>query len=419
MGYQQEKIGHQNSSSSSPRVAIFTHDAYGLGHVRRCLNIIQALARRAPNAAILLITGSPAVNLFSSLPPNADYIKIPTIVTSGTQSAQPPMLPVGLAELSFLRRRLIREALVTFAPDVFLVDNFPLGAKLELLPSLLELQRGRTRIVLGLRDIADPPNKVRADWGREGLYGILDRYYDSILVYGMREVLDIAEAYCLFPAIAAKVRYCGYVTSEVFQLRSPEEIREELGLKRPFVFASVGGGGDGFPLLQMVLRSLAMLPAASALVVTGAFMNPEERRQLESLAAIRSGVVVRGFVSDVPSYLAAADVVVTMGGYNTTAEILALRPRAIVVPRHWKSGEHTNRAKSAGGDMEQLVRAQALANLGYIDLIHPADLTAEKLAERMIAALESERQEPKIQVNVSGVQFVAEHLLALARNEEG
>ncbi len=403
------------SDFPSVRIAIFTHDAYGLGHVRRCLNIAQALARRAPDAAILLITGSPAVDLFASLPPNADYVKIPTIVTSGSESAHPPILPVGVAELSLLRRELILQTLSTFAPDVFLVDNFPLGARLELLPALQELRKCRTRIVLGLRDIADPPNKLRTDWNREGMFGVLERYYDSILIYGVKEVLDVVEAYGFSPLIASRVRYSGYVTSEFFQIRPSEDVRRELGVNGPFLFATVGGGGDGFPLLETVLKTLMLIPSLSALVVTGAFMKPEERQQLESLARSRSGITVRGFVNDVPSYLAAADAVVAMGGYNTTAEILALRSKSILVPRHWRSGEHSNRAKSAGGDMEQLVRAQTLAKLGYVDFIHPTDLTAQTLAERITATLQSNQKEPDVRVNVSGVQFVADHLLDLAR----
>ena len=360
-----------------------------------------------------MITGSPSAELFSGLPPNADYVKIPTIVTSGAQSARPPILPIGIAEISHLRREIILRALRTFAPDVFLVDNFPLGARLELLPALQELRKNRSRIILGLRDIADPPNKLRSDWTREGLYGILERYYDSILVYGMREVLDVAEAYELSPSLTLKTHYAGYVTAESFQLRSREEIRQELSVNGPLVFATVGGGGDGFPLLEIFLKMLIANPSFSGLIVTGAFMKPEERRHLEELANSRSGVTVRGFISDVPSYLAAADAVVAMGGYNTTAEILAIGPPAIVVPRHWKSGEYSNRSKSAGGDMEQLVRAQALAKLGFIDFLHPADLSVETLSERIHKALQSEKKGPSIHVNVSGVQFVADHLLGL------
>lgn len=428
--------------TASPRVALFTHDAYGLGHVRRCVHIVHGLARRQPESAILLITGSPAVEMLRSLPPCADYVKIPTIVTSGSQGAQPPILPVGLAELSLLRQRLIHQALVTFAPDVFLVDNFPLGSRWELLPALQEMRRSGTRAVLGLRDIADPLEKVRADWARDGIYEVLARYYDRILVYGVPEVLDVAQAYALPPAVAAKVRYCGYVTSDDPSARSPQEVRAELGLRGPLVLATVGGGGDGFPLLRAVLQSLPLVPDASALVVTGEFMAAAERAELRALARDRAAaagqgdlggqrggtgegggagegrVVVRDYVPDLPAYMAAADLVVAMGGYNTAAEILASGCRAVIVPRTWRSGEHARRAK-ARVDAEQLVRAQALASLGLVDLLHPDELSPQELAERITTALSRPRPSPNGSVDVRGLDSVVRHLLALARGEGG
>ena len=124
----------------SPRIALFTHDAYGVGHIRRSSRILRAVAERSPDSPLLLITGAPATNLLRDLPENADTIKIPTIITSGTQGTRPPTLNLGLAELASLRGELTRKALALFDPDVFLVDNFPLGTRLELLPALRRVQ---------------------------------------------------------------------------------------------------------------------------------------------------------------------------------------------------------------------------------------------------------------------------------------
>ncbi len=402
----------------SPRIAIFTHDTFGLGHVRRCLHIVQALAERAPHAAILFITGSPALHVFKVLPQNADYVKIPTIVKTGSQGSQPPHLPVALAEVSLLRGRLIQEVVRTFAPDVFVVDNFPLGSQGELLPVLHETRRLSTRTVLGLRDIVDAPDVVRADWARQGIYEVLDRYYDSILVYGVREVLDVADAYALPPRLAAKIHYCGYVTANVPPPRAPAEVRAELGIAGPFIMATSGGGGDGFPLLQVFVQALPLIPDTSAVIVTGPLMSPSERAELRVQAAGRPGVVVRDYVPDLPSYMAAADVVVSMCGYNIAAEILALRPRAIVVPRTWRYGEHVNRAQ-AGVEWEQMLRAQAFSRLGLVDLLEPEALKPERLGERIAIALAHPRAEPNASVNVRGLECATNHILAMAHEQEG
>src|SRR5687767_3515569 len=147
----------------SLRLALFTHDTFGLGHVRRSVRIMRALAEAEPDAAQLLVTGSPALHAMADLPPHADYVKVPTTVKTGARGNQPPHLPIPPAERGRLRADLIREAVLGFAPDVFLVDNFPLGSQGELLPTLKALRATPTRIMLGLRDVLDAPEAVRAD----------------------------------------------------------------------------------------------------------------------------------------------------------------------------------------------------------------------------------------------------------------
>jgi predicted glycosyltransferase len=399
--------------TARPRIALFTHDAYGLGHIRRSVRILRAVAERAPDAVLLLITGSPAVDALKSLPPGADYLKLPTIVTSGNEGTRPPVLDIGVAELASLRGALTRQALESFDPEVFLVDNFPLGTRLELLPALKKMRARPTRTVLGLRDVVDPPRKVRADWERDGLYEIVDRYYDRVLIYGVREILDAADAYALPAGIAAKVHYCGYVTAEAPPAEDRADVLAELGARERLLVATAGGGGDGYPVLRAFLEALPLIGDASALVVTGEFMTDSHRAELRSLAAEQPGVTLREHVGDLPRYLAAADVVVAMGGYNTSAEILATKTRAVLVPRTWRAGEHLERAR-AKVDAEQLHRAEALARLGAVAVIHPDELTPERLAERVRRALSEPRNGRGAGIDVDGAGRVAEHLLELA-----
>lgn len=397
----------------SRRFAIFTHDAYGLGHVRRSTRILRALAEREPAASLLLITGSPATHLLRDLPPNADTLKIPTIVTSGADGTRPPTLNLGVPELAGMRGELTRRALELFEPDVLLVDNFPLGTRLELLPALRELRHRPTRTALGLRDVVDPPEKVRRDWGRDGLYSIIERYYDRVLVYGMPEVLDAVEAYGLSETVANRLAYCGYVTETGPSRRTATEVRRELGLDDDFFVATVGGGGDGRPLLEAFLGALDRFPDRSALVVPGEFMAPDDREAVRRAAAERGRVVVKDFVQDLPSVMAAAGLVVAMGGYNTSAELLAVGARAVIVPRSWRSGEHGARGKT-GVDAEQLVRAEGLTRLGAVTMIDPRELCADVLGGAMAAALERPRVNGNGHLELDGAARVAEHLLELA-----
>ena len=89
------------SNRLAPRIAVFTHDTFGLGHVRRSSHIVRALSQKAPDAAILLITGSPALHIFQDRPQNVDCIKIPTIATTGSGQALPPHLPIDRKAIGF------------------------------------------------------------------------------------------------------------------------------------------------------------------------------------------------------------------------------------------------------------------------------------------------------------------------------
>ena len=402
----------------SMRIAVFTHDTFGLGHVRRSLHIIRALAARAPRASILLITGCPALRALEGLPPNADHVKIPTIVKTGSRGSQPPHLPIGLPETTLIRRRLIRETVASFSPDVLLVDNFPLGSQGELLPALKEARRLGTRTLLGLRDILDEPEKIRKEWGRQDMYETLERYYDRILVYGMQEVFDLESAYGLSRSIASKLRYCGYVTAPSPGSGSPEDVRKGLGIEGPFLLATGGGGGDGFPLLEVVAEAFSFLPDISGVILTGPLMSSSHRGKLRSRLAGNSRVVVREYAADLQSCMAAADIVVSMCGYNTAAEIAAVRPRALVVPRTWRYGEHLNR-KNALPEWEQLLRAQAFEKLGLVELLDPHALSPETLAGRVADALTRPKPETKPLLDLGGIDTATEQILSLAMKDSG
>jgi len=388
------------------RIALFTHDTFGLGHVRRSLRFMRRLSRDAPEAALLLVSGSPALGLFEDLPPHTDVVKIPTVARTGTAGNRPPHLPLPLTDITRIREQIIRETLLAFAPHVLLVDNFPLGSRGELRSTLEAVRQSGTKTVLGLRDILDAPEVVRRDWKRQGTYEVLDHLYDVILVYGMQELFDVAAAYALLERTAQKLVYCGYVTESV----SPRATQN--GAER-FLLATGGGGGDAFPLLNVFVDALSLLPdPIPALVFTGPLMGPHDRALLHAKASDLPNLSIKAFDPNLPSLFSSAEVVVSMCGYNTTAEVLASGARAVMVPRTWRYGEH-EKGDAGGREWEQLLRARALADMGLIDLIEPEALTPEHLAGRILA--QSTARRPDHAVSLDGVNRVSEEVLKLAR----
>lgn len=60
------------------RIFLYSHDTYGLGHIRRTLTIAQQLAQAVPRASQLMVTGSMQSHRFD-LPQRLDYIKLPGV----------------------------------------------------------------------------------------------------------------------------------------------------------------------------------------------------------------------------------------------------------------------------------------------------------------------------------------------------
>ncbi|MDC1198857.1 hypothetical protein N8071_00575 [bacterium] len=398
-----------------PRIAVYTHDTFGMGHVRRCLNIIDQLAARRPDAAIMLVTGSPALDAFGARPANVDIVKLPTIAPTGDAPDRPPHLPIGAKDLIRIRRKTIRELLSAFAPDVFLVDNFALGARKELAPTLEMLAARPTRSMLGLRDIVDAPETIRMRWPRDGIIDALQRLYDDILVFGHQGVFDVAEAYDLAPVIAAKIRYCGYVARAAAP--ATDAALSALGIAAPYQLVTVGGGGDGLPLLRAFLEGRGAGRDMPALVVTGPLMGAGPRAEVEKLASAAQGVKLVEFLPDLPAFMARAEVVVAMGGYNTVAELMRSRRRAVLAPRNWRYGQHAKGA-AAGLELEQAIRAEKLAEAGLAVVVPPEALTPEGLARAIDAALAAPRPEHS-GLGFDGAEQAAEHIIAALEEMKG
>lgn len=140
-------------------------------------------------------------------------------------------------------------------------------------------------------------------------------------------------------------------------------------------------------------------------------MGLSDRTYLESKLNGKTGrATMRDYVPDLSPYLRAADVVVTMCGYNTATEIMVQNPKAIVVPRTWRYGEHKKR-NTAINEGEQIIRAQALAQSGFVNLIEPEQLQPVYLAQQVDKILRQKKKKPRFKVNVRGLETAVAEIL--------
>jgi predicted glycosyltransferase len=202
------------------------------------------------------------------------------------------------------------------------------------------------------------------------------------------------------------VRYCGYACTPDAPLR-PKHIRNRRLSGRPgnkLIVAMAGGGADGYPMMSSLLDALGLINAecpSSVVLVTGPFMPDAQRQDLRARAE-GLPVKVRTTVREPLGYMAAADLVVAMAGYNTTIELLRVGTPALLVPRR-------------GPSSEQRMRARRFAARGWVSQLDPDDLSAQRLADEVVAILVSGApKSTAARPDLGGIERAVEYLRAAA-----
>jgi predicted glycosyltransferase len=374
------------------RLLMYSQDGMGLGHLRRSSNIAKAVLAENPDCDVLIVADSPATSLFS-YQQGIEFLKLPTVVKTGATSWVVPNLSLDTERIIRLRAKTILQAFDGFDPDTVLIDHMPVGALGELKPMLdrATLRRRPPRLFLGLRDVLDDPAVIRRVWSDLGAYEYLPKY-ESVLIYGSRQIYDAAAAYRLVPG-ARSVVYCGYVAP-----RSSPKVNERCP-DGAFVLMMGGGGGDAFPLADTFVEAFPKLSrelGMPGVLLTGPSMSETDRRALRARAS--SCVQIESGFGHATGWVKQASAVLTMGGYNSLCELLRWRKKGLVVPRPGPSAEQQIRTRLfserslirvlAPGSLEPVKLTRALTDLIAEDGVpDPAGLPPIDGAERSAALL--------------------------------
>ena len=380
-----------------PRILLYSHDSYGLGHFRRAMLLAERLTQLASRPQALVVTGSPRAQSFGVLP-RVDTVKLPAATKQGA-GYRSRTLELSIGELVRLRAELILAAERAFRPDVVIVDHTPGGLGGELRPLLRELS-SRSRppaLILGLRDVVDDQRSVRAEWSRDDVWSLLERY-DRILVYGDERIGTTATDLALGTLFPGCVRHVGYLGRPAKPL-GPR-------FDPPTVVVTTGGGGDGHQLLARYADFLESQPSPlpfRSVVVTGPLLAPRRRDAIiRRLTGVRHDVVAVEFTDRMEQLVASAAAVVSMAGYNAVVEALGARTPVLLVPR-----EVPRR--------EQAVRAARLGAIPGVEVCTIGALSPQRLAAFMTAALAAPRPLPPAPIDLDGLDRVAAEVATVLR----
>jgi predicted glycosyltransferase len=333
-------------SSRPTRILFYSHDTFGLGHIRRTRALANAIVGSGTDISVLILSGSPLVGSFH-FGEGIDFVHIPSVTKTRTGAYSSANLRMDIREVVDLRRAIIYEATRAFKPDVFIADKEPTGFQGELLPTLELLSNTGCRIVLGIRDVLDDPETVLAEWTARGAVEAVSDFYDDIFVYGLERFFRPLDGVPLPDRIARKITYTGYLRRTV--PGGPPAVRYPKIAKGPFILVATGGGGDGASIIDLALSAYETQPKLPfpALIVTGPYLSRSHRRDVAARIERLPNVDHIAFDPKIERLINRAAGVVAMGGYNTFCEILSFDKPSIIVPREFPRKEQAIRARRA------------------------------------------------------------------------
>lgn len=355
-----------NSSHASPaepvglskgtcRVLMYSHDTYGLGHIRRSRAIANALVAAHHHASVLIISGSSLAGSFN-FAPGIDFVHVPGIAKSESGSYASANLRLDVAEVTAIREALIRQTAESFRPDIFIADKEPAGFRGELVPSLKLMGNMGTRRIIGVRDVLDSPEIIRSEWHDKGAIRVMTDCYDDVLVYGTEEFYRPLDGIPMSADMRSRIVYTGYLRRSV--PGGSSGVRYPRSTKGPFILVTTGGGADGAGLIDWVISAYEADPhiPLPSVITFGPFLSNAQRTQF--LERIERLPKVDAIVFDpkIERLMSRASAVVAMGGYNTFCEILSFDKPALLMPR--------SRPRQ-----EQLIRASRATALGLVQML--------------------------------------------------
>ncbi len=385
--------------SRDRRTLLYSHDTFGLGHLRRSRTIATALIEANPDCSALIVTGSPIAGRFD-FPERVDHVRLPGVVKLADGSYTSSNLPMDIDQMAGLRGAIIATAEREFQPDLLIIDKEPWGFRHELADTLRAARDRGAHIVLGIRDVLDDEDALAREWERKGSIDAIEEFYDEIWIYGIPQICRPLTGLGLSPRMESRAIYTGYLRRDAADW--PAEFGSELP-EEPYILVTTGGGGDGTALVDWVLRAYEADPTLSphALIVYGPFMNAPDRQDFDNrVAALDGRVTALSFHPRLERVLAEATGVVAMGGYNTFCEILSMDKPAIIAPRTQPR-------------REQVIRAAAAEELGLVRMLSPErdGESARAMADAIHALAHQPRpSEVRIPGLLSGLSSIAERV---------
>jgi predicted glycosyltransferase len=373
------------------KIVFYCQHVLGLGHFFRTREICEKLK----DHDVILVSGGERPDL--PLPGHVREVRLSGLMMDedfknmfSTEKGK------QIETVKMERQKRLFQLFEETLPDVFMIELYPFGRKafrFELDPILDRIRDGSLppcHVVCSLRDVL--VEKTNALKYEERVIHLLNRYFDTVLVHSDPGFLKLDATFSRLDDISSSIVYTGFVTPKPVP-GSGGDLRTKLGVgdDEYFLVASAGGGKVGGEVLAAVVRAFAYLPKRCRLqVFTGPFLDDGAFADLKSFES--SVIRVDRFTPDFLAFLDAADLSVSMAGYNTSMNIMAAGTPALVWP--------------FAQNREQRLRAERLARLGGLQILSDKDLDPKQLAGLITRAL-MKKECPAGSIDLNGAENTA------------
>jgi predicted glycosyltransferase len=352
------------------KVMIVVTHLLGTGHLARALTLARAY-RNAGDIACVVSGGTHTPLLKGQ---DITLVQLPPVRSDGVDFSRlldPDGTPVTAAYMA-ARQAALLTTLGDFAPDVLITELFPFGRRIlrDEFSALLITARAQTHpplICASIRDILAPPSKPKkATYADDTIAA----FYDAVLVHSDPALTPLEVSWPVSDRLRPMLRYTGFVAP-------PPAGPHRQGLGAGEIIVSAGGGNVGDHIYETALEAAVAVPQPMHLLVGGT--TPQAR-----ITALRqhapSHVTVEAARPDFRQMLYNAAASVSLCGYNTALDILQAGTPAVFVPF------------DEGAEVEQGLRAQALAQWSDITMIPRAVLTASSLRTAIESLIKAPRR---------------------------
>lgn len=378
------------------RVSYYCQHVLGVGHFHRSLAICNAIACRHPTTLIL---GGPPVD--------ADYkklslLKLPGLqMDSNFQNMTPCTPGCHLDHVKEERKDLLFNHFQQNQPEIFITELYPFGRKafkFELDPVLKAIKNGSLPKCIcysSVRDILVEKTDGREKFERRVVLTLND-YFQGVLIHADPNVIQLETTFSHLNDINIPLHYTGFVTKRATK-EGGHEVRKKLQLnpEDKLIIASIGGGNVGGGLLLAVLQAFRLLKVSNKIhlqLFCGPYCEPDLYQELTTY--IQENISVDRFTDAFPDWLAAADLSISMAGYNTCMDLIQSGVPGLVYPFQ------QNR--------EQSLRANKLSKQAPISVLTEHQLEPEFLSQRMQDQMQKAKSLSTI--NLDGAENTAQQL---------